>query len=130
MARHVRFYAALILLAVAFTLAMLATLEQARAQTWCGTSSWYGWEAGTHTANGDRWNPNGMTAAHRTLDFGVLVRVTRQDTGASVVVRINDRGPALWTGREIDLSLGAAMQLGMVELGLASVCLQVVEPER
>jgi len=125
MARHVRFYAALMLIAAWFTLAMLATLEQARAQTQCGTASWYGWEAGTHTANGERWNPNGLTAAHPSWAFGLFVRVTRQDTGASVTVRLNDRGPARWTGRVIDLSRAAASALGMVERGIAPVCITV-----
>jgi rare lipoprotein A len=127
MRRHLRFYSALVLLAVAFTLAMLATLVQARAQTQCGEASWYGWKAGTHTANGERWNPNGMTAAHPSWAFGLIVRVTRQDTGASVIVRLNDRGPARWTGRVIDLSHAAAAALGMVSRGIAPVCI-TVEP--
>lgn len=128
MMRHARFYACLILISVWFCLAMLAALP---AHAACGQlASWYGFESGNRTANGERYDPWGMTAAHRTLEFGVLVRVTRSDTGASVVVRINDRGPALWTGREIDLSLGAATHLGMVELGVASVCLQIIGAER
>lgn len=122
MYRHARFFAALVLLAVAFTLAMLATYQQARAA--CGgIASWYGFESGNTTANGERYDPWGMTAAHRSLPFGTVVRVTLGSR--SVTVRINDRGPAAWTGREIDLSLGAATALGMVERGIAPVCITV-----
>jgi rare lipoprotein A len=66
-----------------------------------------------------------MTAAHRTLPFGTRVKVTRVDTGDSVVVRINDRGP-FKPGRVIDLSEGAAKTLGMTDVGLANVRLEVL----
>jgi rare lipoprotein A len=66
-----------------------------------------------------------MTAAHRTLPFGTRVRVTRVDTGQSVVVRINDRGP-FKPGRIIDLSEGAAEDLDMTRVGLAEVRLDVL----
>ena len=62
-----------------------------------------------------RFNPNGLTAAHRTLPFGTKVRVTNTRTGKSVVVRINDRGPFI-RGRVIDLSLGAAKLVEMTDL--------------
>lgn len=75
-----------------------------------GNASWY---AGGHrTASGERFNPNGLTAAHRTLPFGTRVRVTNNATGRSVVVRINDRGPFVG-GRQIDLARGAARAIGM-----------------
>jgi rare lipoprotein A len=122
MGRHVRFYSALVLVAVWFTLAMLAALPRADAA--CGlTASWYGFESGNRTANGERYDPWGLTAAHRTLPFGTIVTVTYE--GRSVTVRINDRGPAAWTGRDIDLSLGAATALGMVRIGVAPVCITV-----
>ncbi|CCE02971.1 putative RlpA family protein (fragment) [Bradyrhizobium sp. STM 3809] len=66
-----------------------------------------------------------MTAAHRTLPFGTRLRVTRLDTGRSVLVRINDRGPYV-DGRVVDLSYAAASLLDMVESGLADVRLDVV----
>ena len=66
-----------------------------------------------------------LTAAHRQLPFGTMVSVTRMDTGAHVVVRINDRGPFI-KGRIIDLSPSAAEQLGLVPIGLARVRIQVV----
>ena len=67
-----------------------------------------------------------MTAAHRTLPFGTLVRVTNVATGASVVVRINDRGP-FTRGRMIDVSRAAANELGLVARGHATVELAVIE---
>jgi rare lipoprotein A len=88
-----------------------------------GIASYYG--RGELTAAGERFDPNAMTAAHRTLPFGTKVRVTRVDTGDSVVVRINDRGP-FKPGRVIDLSERAAENLGMTGSGLADVRLEVV----
>ena len=88
-----------------------------------GLASYYG--QGEVTATGERFDPSGMTAAHRTLPFGTRVRVTRVDTGNSVVVRINDRGP-FKPGRVIDLSEGAAENLGITGVGLAEVRLEVL----
>jgi rare lipoprotein A len=78
---------------------------------------------GSHTASGERLVPSAMTAAHRTLPFGTLVRVTNQGNGRSVTVRINDRGPFV-KGRVIDLSTGAGRAIGVS--GLAHVTLDVV----
>ena len=75
-----------------------------------GHASWY--QHGRRTANGEAFNPDGMTAAHRTLPFGTRVRVVNEKTGRSVIVRINDRGPFVG-GRIIDLARGAARQIGM-----------------
>ena len=88
-----------------------------------GMASYY-WQ-GQQVASGGRFNPNGMTAAHRTLPFGTKVRVTHARTGRSVVVTINDRGPFI-KGRVIDLSRGAASALGIISAGVASVQLAVV----
>ena len=90
----------------------------ASAQT--GIASVY---SGGQTANGERALASGLTAAHRTLPFGTLVRVTNTNTGASVVVRINDRGPFV-AGRVIDVTPAAAHALGFS--GLANVTLDVV----
>jgi rare lipoprotein A len=79
--------------------------------------------SGGRTANGERMVPSAMTAAHRSLPFGTMVRVTNNHTGRSVVVRINDRGPFVH-GRVIDLSPAAARALGFS--GLADVSLDVV----
>jgi rare lipoprotein A len=97
--------------------------EAARRSRLTGLASYYG--SGEVTATGEKFNPKGMTAAHRTLPFGTRVRVTRVDTGNSVVVRINDRGP-FKPGRIIDLSEGAAEDLDMTKVGLAEVRLDVL----
>lgn len=85
-----------------------------------GIASWYGPRfQGRRTANGERFDQNGMTAAHRTFRFGTFVVVTRPN-GRSVKVRINDRGPFI-KGRIIDVSRAAAVELGMKKTGLAKV---------
>lgn len=87
-----------------------------------GIASYY-WQ-GQRVASGGRFNPDGLTAAHRTLPFGTRVRVTNLSNGRSVTVTINDRGPFI-KGRIIDLSRGAARQIGMTGAGLARVSLSV-----
>ena len=82
--------------------------------------------AGYKTANGETFDPNLLTAAHRTLPFGTKLRVTNEKTGKSVVVRVNDRGPFI-PGREIDLSYSAAETLGMVEQGVGEVQMTVLQ---
>jgi hypothetical protein len=87
-------------------------------------ASYYGKEfAGRRTASGEKFDPGGMTAAHRTLPFGTRVRVTHSRNGRSVTVRINDRGPFI-RGRSIDLSAAAAAAIGMG--GSARVQLNVI----
>ncbi|MFH7028535.1 MAG: septal ring lytic transglycosylase RlpA family protein [Heteroscytonema crispum UTEX LB 1556] len=91
-----------------------------------GIASFYGYDgSGNRTATGERFNPEGMTAAHRSLPFGTRVRVTNTRNGRSVVVRINDRGPFI-RGRVIDLSTGAARVLGMMGSGVAPVRIEVL----
>lgn len=91
-----------------------------------GFASWYGQEfAGRTTANGEIFDPNMLTAAHRTLPFGTLVRVKNPRSGSAVVVRINDRGPFI-ESRIIDLSYAAAQQIDMVEAGVTPVVIEVV----
>jgi rare lipoprotein A len=93
-----------------------------------GLASWYGEPYhGRVAASGEVYNMEELTAAHRTLPFNTSVKVNRLDTGASVVVRINDRGP-IPEDRIIDLSKAAARRLGMIEPGLVPVTLQVVKP--
>jgi rare lipoprotein A len=84
-----------------------------------GHASWYSLPANT-TANGERMDPNELTAAHRSLPFGTRVLVENLANGRSVVVRINDRGPFIG-GRIIDLSKAAAASIGMIEAGTAKV---------
>jgi peptidoglycan lytic transglycosylase len=80
----------------------------------------------TRTASGERASPGELTAAHRTLPFGTRVRITDVDTGRSVTVRVNDRGPFV-AGRVVDISHSAAETLGITERGLARVKLDVVQ---
>ncbi|GEP11836.1 septal ring lytic transglycosylase RlpA family protein [Methylobacterium gnaphalii] len=96
--------------------AAFACLVLANAPARAETASWYGAETcrgkrDCRTANGERFAPGGLTAAHRSLPFGTRLRVTNHATGRSVVVRINDRGPFI-RGRSIDLSRGAARAIG------------------
>jgi len=91
-----------------------------------GPATWYGAGLhGHHTANGERYDMNRFTAAHRELPFGSIVRVTNLRNGRSVVVRINDRGP-LAPERMIDLSRGAAKRIGMIGTGIQRVHLDVI----
>lgn len=90
-----------------------------------GMASFYGYESGSRTASGERFNPQALTAAHRSLPFGTRVRVTNMWNGRSVIVRITDRGPFIG-GRVIDVSTNAARQLGMISSGVASVQLEVL----
>ena len=91
-----------------------------------GLASWYGIEeAGRVTASGEIMDPERRTAAHRSLPFGSLVRVTDLETGRAVEVIVNDRGPHV-DGRIIDLSFAAARELGLVDRGVTPVRLQVL----
>ncbi len=90
-------------------------------------ASWYGGEfARRRTANGERFDPHGLTGAHRSLPLGTKVLVTNLRNGRSVTVTITDRGPYL-RRREIDLSYGAARVLGMVQQGIARVSIEPAE---
>ncbi|CCJ05765.1 septal ring lytic transglycosylase RlpA family protein [Methylocystis sp. SC2] len=98
-------------------------------QGFTANASFYGggprrYEPNSHTANGELFNMWDMTAAHRTLPMGTRLRLTY--AGRSVVVRINDRGPAAWTGRSLDVSRGAATQLGLIERGTGQVRVEVI----
>ena len=95
-------------------------------QTITGSASWYGGKFhGRTTANGERYDMNELTAAHKTLPFGTKVRVINERNGKAVVVRINDRGPFVGK-RVIDLSRGAAQAVGMINQGVARVKLEVL----
>jgi rare lipoprotein A len=105
----------------------LFTLSPTIAAAEDGLASWYGGKFhGRMTSSGEVFNTNTLTAAHRTLPFGTIVKVTNLDNGKSVLVKINDRGPFV-EGRIIDLSRAAAIQLGMIDSGVAHVSLQIVE---
>nr|WP_169780817.1 septal ring lytic transglycosylase RlpA family protein [Croceibacterium atlanticum] len=105
----------------------LETIEPAQAEDLgTGIASYYGKRfAGRPTASGEAFDPQQHTAAHRTLPFGSKVRVTNPRNGRSVVVRINDRGPFV-KGRTIDLSRGAAEEVGIVAAGHGTVQLALL----
>lgn len=89
-------------------------------------ASWYGpGFHGKRTANGEVFNQNALTAAHKTFTFGTKVRITNRNNGKSAVVCINDRGPYS-RDRVIDLSKGAARQIGMLATGTAPVKMEVI----
>jgi rare lipoprotein A len=109
---------------------LLSTASPARSET----ATWYGTENGIETASGERFNPEGYcadfpqhscTCAHRDFPFDTVVRVRWH--GRSVVCRITDRGPAKWTGADIDLSRSGARHLGMIGVGRAVVKIERVE---
>lgn len=93
-----------------------------------GMASWYGSESGRRTANGERFRPGGVSAAHTTLPLPSYVEVTALDTGRRILVRVNDRGPFAGRGRILDLSRGAAEALGMRGTGVVPVRVRVVLP--
>ena len=115
---------------VACLLAGCATNSQSyqAGETQRGYASWYGAENGSRTASGERFNQRNLTAAHRHYPFGTIVRVTNEQNGKSVDVRINDRGPWTGSGRIIDVTSAAADELDMKRAGIVPVTLEIVEP--
>jgi rare lipoprotein A len=84
-------------------------------------TSWY--MHGSRTANGEKFNPNGLTAAHKTLPFGTMLRVSNPDNNRSVVVRVNDRGP-FTKGVDLDISKGGAQELGIIKTGRSKLIVE------
>jgi rare lipoprotein A len=115
--------------------AAIACLTKSTAPTnfspnFSGHASWYGGKFhGRRTSNGDRYDQDGFTAAHRTLPFGTKLLVMNRKTGASCVVEVNDRGPFV-DDRVIDLSRGAASKLKMLSSGVAVVDCMVIDPNK
>jgi rare lipoprotein A len=112
-----RFSVGVFIVCLAFLL-----VGRANASAQCGKASWYAL-SGT-TASGEKADPRGLTAAHRTLPFGTLVRVENLRNGRSVTVKVNDRGP-FRPGRIIDVTRRAADRLGFVRSGVARVRISV-----
>ena len=107
------------------------SLDEAYRYSEVGVASWYGKETqkqkgGTMTANGEAFDPRKPTAAHKYLPLPMHVRVKNLENGRSMIVRVNDRGPFVG-GRIIDLSSGAAKQLGFYRQGLAKVKIETVQ---
>jgi rare lipoprotein A len=110
-------------LAAALVVAVTLQTFPAEALAQTGRASWYALTS--RTANGERCNPNALTAAHPSLPFGTKVKVKNLRNGKSVVVRINDRGPFVG-GRIIDVTKAAAAKLGFLKAGTAKVQLTVL----
>ncbi|WP_299990159.1 septal ring lytic transglycosylase RlpA family protein [uncultured Pontibacter sp.] len=103
------------------------TFAQKNDKTQIGSASWYGSKYhGRKTSSGERYNKNEMTAAHKTLPFGTMVKVTNPANDKSVVLRINDRGPFVGK-RIIDVSEAAARKLGIHATGVAKVEVEVLD---
>lgn len=113
----------LLLLAFAFPSFAGSTLEFGKA------AYYHDKFQGRKTASGELYNKDALTAAHKTLPFGTIIKVTRLDNGMSVEVRVNDRGPYGKKGLIIDLSRKAAQQVDMIKAGVADVKLEIVETE-
>jgi len=91
-----------------------------------GVASWYGQKFnGRPTASGERFDMYAMTCAHKTLQFGTKLRVTNPDNNKSVIVTVNDRGPFI-RGRDLDLSYGAAEEIGIVKKGVGRVKIELI----
>lgn len=95
--------------------------------TLTGTATWYGHESGSMTATGERFDPNAISAAHKTWPLPSIIEVTNLDNGRSLRLRLNDRGPFV-DDRLLDLSKGAAKALGMYEAGMARVRIKFLGP--
>lgn len=109
------------------------SVEKAQSYRQTGIASWYGYETyrqkgGHMTANGEAFDPRGLSAAHKHLPLPTFVRVTNLDNKRQIIVRVNDRGPFV-TGRIIDLSAGAAKKLGFYKKGTARVLVETVQLE-
>ena len=107
------------------------SIKEARTYREKGIASWYGDETrrqkgGHMTANGEAFDPNGLSAAHKHLPLPIHVRVTNLENRRSIIVRVNDRGPFI-EGRIIDLSAGAARRLGYYKRGTVRVLVETVE---
>jgi rare lipoprotein A len=103
------------------------TMRTVRSFNQSGRASYYGNEFnGRKTASGERFDMNAMTAAHRSLPLSCYIRVTNQDNGKSVIVKVNDRGP--FHGKRIlDLSYGAAQKLGITQRGTGNVTIERID---
>jgi len=116
-----------LLLPLTALIALFALSGACSADTMQGQASYYADSLqGNKTASGEPYDKNAMTAAHRTLDFGTMVKVTYLKTGKTVIVKINDRGPHA-KGRIIDLSGAAAERIGLIQDGHGEVTLEISE---
>ena len=109
------------------------TINEAKTYREKGLASWYGYETmrkkgGHMTANGEAFDPDGLSAAHKYLPLPLHVRVTNLENQKTIIVRVNDRGPFV-EGRIIDLSAGAAKRLGFYKKGTAKILVETIDLE-
>lgn len=124
--RNARTFLAATLLALPLAVSPILASQASAGKIGTAIASYYGKRFhGRTTANGERFNMHAMTAAHRSLPFNTKVKVTNPQTGRSVTVRINDRGP-YHGNRTLDLSRGAAASIGMVDAGVAKVKIEIL----
>jgi rare lipoprotein A len=110
-----------------FLLAFCFCLLTVNAEAKQAKASWY--QSGTRTANGQLFNPDGFSIAHRSLPFGTMVKLTNPKTGKSIIAVVNDRGPYI-KGREIDVSRGGAIALGFFHSGTAKLLIEVLNKQK
>ena len=114
---------------LSMTLGACSTLSAAQNDTkivvykQSATASWY--QHGKRTANGEHFNPNGDTVAHRTLPFGTKLRLTNLSNQQTIIARVNDRGPFI-KGTELDVARGGAQRLGFLSAGKAKLRIEVL----
>jgi len=114
--------AATVIMSITLCGCTISNVEQPRiVSSYQVKASWY--ECCKKTANGEKFDPEGMTAAHRSLKFGTRLRVTNPSNGKSVIVRINDRGPFI-KGVDLDVSRGVARYLDMIKKGHAKLLVE------
>lgn len=127
--KYLSLFMLFVLTTFSFTIASAKPVEVG--STYTGPASFYGSQHHNRkTASGERFNMYGLTAAHRSLPLGCKIKVTNQDNGKSVILKVNDRGP-FHGNRILDVSQGAAKQLGFIKQGLAKIDIEVLSlPEK
>lgn len=122
-----KLFAPLIICSQLIMTGCVSTEDKKVVKSYQGTATWY--QCCNKTASGEKFNPNKYSAAHRTLPFGTMLRLTNVGNGNSIDVIVNDRGPFV-KNKEIDVSRGAAKALGFFHSGTAKLLIEVLENER
>ena len=112
-----------ILALISICLLTVGCASQTVEQPKLAKTSWY--QMGTRTASGERYNPDGLTVAHKSYPFGTLLKLTNPENNKTVIARVNDRGPFAH-GRELDASRGTARELGFINKGVANLQVEVL----
>jgi len=112
-----------ILALISICLLTVGCASQTVEQPKLAKTSWY--QMGTRTASGERYNPDGLTVAHKSYPFGTLLKLTNPENNKTVIARVNDRGPFAH-GRELDASRGTARELGFISKGVTDLKVEVI----